>query len=151
METDAAAARKGVCRMALADRRRSGREIGEALPFPGESIEKDFACSTAHPVVEAYRAYRQMPYDAPSWAMAAMLYAVHPEDGYFKLSDNGTPRNLILDPGQKERILRTYIEMASAKPVARKPRHPADEKKDEKKEEKKDVSRQSRNVLFPAK
>jgi hypothetical protein len=114
-----------------------GREIGEALPFPGESIEKDFAWSTAHPVVDAYRAYRQMPYDAPSWAMAAVLYAVHPDGGYFKLSGTGQPRSLVFDPDQKERIIRTYIEMASAKPVPRKPRHPPDEKKDEKKEEEK--------------
>jgi inosine-uridine nucleoside N-ribohydrolase len=114
----------------------AGREIGEALPFPAASIEKDFAWSGArHPVVDAYRAYQPMPYDAPSWAMAAMLYAVRPNDGYFKLSDGGKPRSLILDPEQKERIIRTYIEMASAKPVARKPRRPPDEKKNEKKEE----------------
>jgi hypothetical protein len=112
-----------------------GREIGEALPFPGDSIEKDFAWSTAHPVVDAYRAYRPMPYDAPSCAMAAMLYAVHSNEGYFKLSDGGKRRSLILDPEQKERIIRTYVEMASAKPVARKPRHPPDEKKEQKKEE----------------
>ena len=114
-----------------------GREIGEALLFPGDSIEKDFAYVNAHPVVDAYRAYQPMPYDAPSGAMAAMLYAVHPNDGYFKLSGTGNRRDLILDPEQKERIIRTYIEMASAKPVPRKPRHPPDDKKDEKKEEEK--------------
>jgi hypothetical protein len=114
-----------------------GREIGEALPFPGDSIEKDFAYSSAHPVADAYRAYRAMPYDAPSWAMAAMLYAVHPNDGYFKLSGSGNIRSLMLDPDQKEHIIRTYIEMASAKPVPRKPRHPPDEKKDGKKDDEK--------------
>jgi len=114
-----------------------GREIGEALPFPGDSIEKDFAWSTSHPVVEAFRAYQPMPYDAPSYAMAAMLYAVHPNDGYFKISGSGNRRDLIFDPEQKERIIRTYIEMASAKPVPRKPRRPPDAKKDEKKEEEK--------------
>ena len=114
-----------------------GREIGEALPFPGDSIAKDFAYSSAHPIAEAYRAYQAMPYDAPSWAMAAMLYAVHPNDGCFNLSGSGNRRNLILDPEQKERIIRTYIEMASARPVPRKPRRPPDDKKDEKKDEKK--------------
>ena len=131
----------------------AGREIGEALPFPADSIETDFAWSSGHPVVDAYRAYKPMPYDAPSWAMAAMLYAVRPNDGYFKLSgagtiavsddgrtrfaasDSGKHRYLILDPEQKEHIVRTYIEMASAKPVARKPRRPAEEKKEEKKKE----------------
>lgn len=115
-----------------------GRDIGEALPFPGDSIEKDFAYSSAHPVVDAYRAYEPMPYDAPSWAMAAMLYAINPNDGYFKLSGSGNRRDLLLDPEQKERIIRTYIEMASAKPVPRKPRRPPDEKKDAKKDEKKE-------------
>src|SRR5579883_1901421 len=37
--------------------------LGAALPFPGACIEKDFAWSAAHPVVEAYKAYRPIPYD----------------------------------------------------------------------------------------
>jgi hypothetical protein len=115
-----------------------GREIGEALPFPGDSIAKDFAYSSAHPIADAYRAYQPMPYDAPSCAMAAMLYAVHPNDGYFTLSGSGNRSSLVLDPEQKERIIQKYVEMASAKPVPRKaPRRPADDKKDDKKEEKK--------------
>ena len=67
-----------------------GSEVGDALPYPGASIEKDFAWSPAHPVVDAYRAFKPMPYDAPASALAAVLYAVHPEDGYFTLSDPGT-------------------------------------------------------------
>lgn len=115
-----------------------GRAIGEALPFPASSIETDFSYSAAHPVADAYRAWRPMPYDAPSSAMAAMLYAVHPNDGYFKLSGTGKTRSLMLDPDQKDKIVHTYIEMASAKPVPRKSRRPADDKKDEKKDEKKE-------------
>ena len=48
----------------------SGYEVGEALPFPASSIENDFSWSPAHPVVEAYKAYRPMPYDARTWDMA---------------------------------------------------------------------------------
>jgi len=107
------------------------RELGEALPFPGESLEKDFAYANAHPIAEAYRAYKPMPYDAPSWAMAALLFAVHPDAGYFKLSGSGNRRELVLDPQQKERVIRAYVEMASAKPVPHQPRHSADEKKKE--------------------
>jgi hypothetical protein len=120
-----------------------GREIGVALPFPGESIARDFAYASDHPIAEAYRASQALPYDAPSWAMAAMLYAVHPGDGYFKLSGSAQRGSLVFDPEQKERIIKAYIEMASAKPVARKPRRPPDDKdkdkdkKDEKKDEKK--------------
>jgi inosine-uridine nucleoside N-ribohydrolase len=129
----------------------AGNEIGEALPFPASSIEKDFAWTPNHPVVDAYRAYKTMPYDAPSWAMSAVLYAVRPQEGYFKLSDPGTigvlddgrcrfhaaaagkHRYLILDPAQKQRIIGVYTEIASAKPVERKFRFPGQqqEKKDE--------------------
>jgi hypothetical protein len=118
----------------------SGYEIGEALPFPAASIEKDFAWSPAHPVVDAYKAFKPMPYDAPTWDMSAVLYAIRPQEGYFKLSDPGTitvlddgrtkftpsaqgkHRYLILDPAQKDRIIKVYTELASAKPVPRVPR-----------------------------
>ena len=93
----------------------AGAELGEALPFPGASIEKDFAWSTAHPVVEAYRAYRTMPYDAPSCAMAAALYAARPQEKYFAVEKG----RLVLDAAQKDRIVQAYVELASAKPVPR--------------------------------
>src|SRR5262249_27358838 len=75
-----------------------GAEVGEALPYPGASIEKDFAWAPSHPLVDAYRAAKPMPYDAPASALAAVLYAVHPDDGYFKLSDPGTIS--VLDDGR---------------------------------------------------
>ncbi|MGI8990801.1 MAG: hypothetical protein ACR2I2_14645 [Bryobacteraceae bacterium] len=127
----------------------AGPEIGDALLYPASSIEKDFAWSTDHPVVEAYRAYKPMPYDAPTWAMTAVLHAVHAKEEYFKVSDPGTiqvlddgrtrftasaegkHRSLILDPAQKERIVKMYTEMASAKPVPRQPRFRPDKKKEE--------------------
>jgi len=118
----------------------SGYEVGEALHFPASSIETDFSWSPAHPVVDACRAYKPMPYDAPTWDMTAVLYAVRPEANYFKLSEPGTigvlddgrtkfspspgakHRYLILDPSQKENIVKTYTEIVSAKPVPRQPR-----------------------------
>jgi Inosine-uridine preferring nucleoside hydrolase len=117
----------------------SGQEVGKALLFPASSIEKDFAWATDHPIVDAYRAYKPMPYDAPTWALAPVLYAVRSEKGYFKLSEPGTirvleggrtkftpspggsHRYLILDPAQKEHIIQTYAEIASAKPVPKAP------------------------------
>jgi inosine-uridine nucleoside N-ribohydrolase len=115
----------------------SGFEIGEQVLYPASSIEKDFAWATDHPVVDAYRAYQKMPYDAPTWDLTAVLQAVRPQENYFKLSEPGrvvvhddgrttfTPeaggrhRYLILDPAQKERIVKTYVELVSAKPVPR--------------------------------
>jgi hypothetical protein len=118
----------------------AGDEVGTALPYPAASIEKDFAWSPAHPVVDAYRAYQPMPYDAPTAAMAAVLYAVRSQAGDFKLSEPGaievlddgrtkfTPspegkhRYLMLDPARQERVLKTFVELASTKPVPRQPR-----------------------------
>ena len=107
----------------------------EALPFPGDSIEKDFAWSPAHPVVDAYRTYKPMPYDTPSYDVAAAHYAVHPDSGFFRLSDPGTVsvtaegrmqfsaggagkvRSLIVETAQKGKIVEAFVAMASAKPV----------------------------------
>jgi inosine-uridine nucleoside N-ribohydrolase len=68
----------------------SGFEVGDALLFPGASIERDFAWAPKHPVAQAYRAFMTMPYDRPSWDLTSALYAVRPEAGYFGLSEAGT-------------------------------------------------------------
>ncbi len=62
----------------------SGFEIGLLVPFPAESIERDFAYAERHPVAEAYRAYEKMPYDRPSWDLTSVLYAVYPERGFLR-------------------------------------------------------------------
>jgi hypothetical protein len=115
----------------------AGTEVGAALEFPGVSIDKQFAAADPdNPVADAYRAYHAMPYDTPSWAMAAALYAGRPKEGYFKLSgpgkisvdqdgrtsftasEKGNHQYLIVDPAQKDKIMLAYIDLASAKPVA---------------------------------
>jgi hypothetical protein len=114
-----------------------GTEVGDTLAYPAASIEKDFAWSPAHPVVEAYRAFRPMPYDAPAPALAAVLYAAQPDEGYFTLSPPGTisvlddgrtrfapqadgkHRYLIVDPAQKARVVTQYTSLVSAQPAPR--------------------------------
>ena len=115
-----------------------GAEVGDALPYPGASIEKDFAWSPAHPVVDAYRAFKPMPYDAPASALAAVLHAVHPggrllhpvrrpersavqDDGRtrFTPAADGKHRYLIVDPAQKARIMSLYTALVSAPPAPR--------------------------------
>lgn len=115
----------------------AGAEIGAALSFPGESIEKDFAWAPKHPVPDSYRAFRAMPYDAPAGEAAAVLQAVRPNEQYFKLSEPGTitvsddgrtqfttsvsgrHRYLIFDPAQRDRVTQAMTGLASAKPVVR--------------------------------
>jgi hypothetical protein len=107
-----------------------GTEVGDALPFPGSTIENGFDWAPDHPIVDAYRAFQPMPYDAAAPSMAAVLYAVRP-DGYFKLSPPGTiavlddgrtrftpaadgrHRYLVIDPAQKEKVIRTYTDLVS--------------------------------------
>jgi len=66
-----------------------------------------------------------------------VLHAVHPDDGYFTVSDPGTitvlddgrtkfspavegkHRYLIVDPAQKERVIAMYTAMVSAPPAPR--------------------------------
>jgi purine nucleosidase len=91
-----------------------GDDLGEELKFPAESIERDFSWAANHPLVDAYRAANTMPYDAPSPALAAVLYASHPDDGYFKVASG---RLLTADPGQKDRIVQAYRQGVSAKPA----------------------------------
>jgi hypothetical protein len=125
-----------------------GSEVGAALPFPGSSIDKDFAWSPAHPLADAYRAAQPMPYDAASPALAAVLYAVRPQETYFKLSEPGTlsvredgrlgftpsrdgkHKYLIADPAQKDRVTQAYTELASTKPVPRRSFRPTQKKKE---------------------
>jgi hypothetical protein len=97
--------------------------------------------------VDAYRAYRPMPYDAPSHDLAAAHYAVHPDSGFFQLSDAGSLtvandgnlrftvesggriRSLKVDPAQKDKIIQAFVEITSAKPIQPQRRPPV--KKDQ--------------------
>jgi hypothetical protein len=87
-------------------------DVGQSVKFPAESIDRDFEWATNHPLIDAYQAANVMPYDAGSSAMAAVLYAVHPDDGYFKVSQ----QHLLANPDQKERIVQAYRQAVSAKP-----------------------------------
>jgi inosine-uridine nucleoside N-ribohydrolase len=109
----------------------SGFEIGEKLLFPAARIEHDFAWAADHPVVDAYRAYKQMPYDRQTWDLTAVLYAVRPAGDYFGLSapgkitsddqgrtrfqedPAGRHRYLVLNEAQRARTLETLVLLAS--------------------------------------
>jgi hypothetical protein len=111
-----------------------GDEVGADLLFPASAIEKDFAYNANHPVADAYRAFKTLPYDAQTSALAAVLYAARPKAGYFQLSESkNNSRRLIPDPAQSEKLLAAYIELASMKPTPRAFRRPPqDDNADEK-------------------
>ena len=134
-------------------------DAGAAIPFPGASIDKEFvAVNPDNPLIPAYRAYKSMPYDTPAPAMVATLYAARPKEGYFNVSDPGTITfrddghalftasaqgrhyQLTVSPEKREKVIQTWVELASAKPVLPQRFRPpaADDKKNDKKEDKKD-------------
>lgn len=115
-----------------------GKEVGDAVPFPGGSIATDYAWSPAHPIVEAYKAWKPMPYDAPSQAVLAALYASDMKGDLLKLSQPGQIE--VLDDGRtkftpspsgrhrylltgtdtewKANVVKAFTALASAKPAA---------------------------------
>ena len=114
----------------------AGSEVGAALEFPGAGVDQQFKSAVPnHPVADAYRAYKPMPYNTPATAMAAALYAARPKETYFQLSgpgavkveddgrtsftasEKGTQQYLIVDPAQKEKITALYLELVSGGPV----------------------------------
>ena len=67
----------------------SGWEIGSRILYPCSSILNDFNWADRHPMVEAYKIFKPMPYDRPTWDLTAVLEAVFP-GRYFGYSKKGT-------------------------------------------------------------
>lgn len=112
----------------------SGFEIGLAVTFPFDAIAKDFGYVAAHPIAEAYRLYVKKPEDHSNWDSTAVLEAIRPDRGYFKLSPagrvtvdaksltrfhtdpNGNCRYLILKPEEVCHIRELIATLASEPP-----------------------------------
>jgi beta-galactosidase/beta-glucuronidase/inosine-uridine nucleoside N-ribohydrolase len=109
-------------------------ELGNTIHYPGTSIENDFQWADHHPMVEAYRAYGQSPYNRSTWDLTAVLYAVEPdffhqsplgvirvdEEGHtlFQKDDNGKHRYLLIDQEQRKSILQYFIRLITKQPAA---------------------------------
>lgn len=119
----------------------SGWEVGDAIHYPGSSIERDFGYVEHHPIADAYRSYARMPYDRPTWDLTSVLYGVRPDGGYFELLGPGTVvvqedgittfrreqagrhRYLrVTSEAQRQRALEAMIHLASQPPAGRAPR-----------------------------
>lgn len=112
----------------------SGFEIGISLPYPAVSIERDYGYVADHPLAEAYRRYEPPPHNRPTWDLTSVLYAVHPDRGYFDLSApgrinvekdgfttfepaaDGKHRYLTMSDQQKARVLEALVELSSQPP-----------------------------------
>ena len=118
----------------------SGFDIGESIRYPAASLGADFRYLREHPLADAYRAYRRMPYDEPLWDPTAALYGVRSDRGYFNLSPPGnisvddkgnttfTPsqggkqRYLTVDDVQRARV-REAISLLISEPPPKGPRN----------------------------
>ena len=112
----------------------SGFEVGEAVTYPYESIERDFTYVEHHPLVDAYHLYVEGANDRPTWDLTSVLYAVRPDRGYFGLSAPGAitvdeqslthfapdpagrHRYLTLDGDQRVRVREALMQLASQPP-----------------------------------
>lgn len=54
-------------------------ELGGHVLYPASAIEENLGYDDLNPVVEAYKAYKAMPYDRPCWDLLSMLYILEPE------------------------------------------------------------------------
>ena len=115
----------------------SGYEIGLAITYPAESVERDFSYTAHHPLAEAYQLYNPTPHERPTWDLTSVLWAVRPERGYFKLSNpgrirfdekglttfeespDGNHRYLIADAVQAARVREALTLLASQPPDQR--------------------------------
>lgn len=114
----------------------SGFEIGLSLPYPHESILKDYNYVKHHPLPESYIVYIPPPHNRPTWDLTSVLHGVRPAHKYFSVSkpghvtvaDNGLTtfeesadgphRYLILEEAQKLRVLEA-LQILSSQPPAR--------------------------------
>ena len=108
--------------------------LGDRIQYPSRSIENDYNWAEAHPMVEGYKAYNQMPYNRPTWDVIAAYYACDPTAPVFQLSEagdikvvgkgvtaftpnpNGKSRILIPNETQRSQILDNFIKINSSKP-----------------------------------
>lgn len=67
----------------------SGYEIGVSLPYPRQSIARDFDYVPHHIVKEAYLLHSGPEHDRPCWDQSSVLYALFPDRNFFGLSKEG--------------------------------------------------------------
>lgn len=113
----------------------SGFEIGIAVPFPRQSIARDFRYSKHHIVMESYLLHSGPNHDRPCWDLTSVLYAVRPNHSYFNLSETGLvhveddgylfikpgdskrDRFLIMNPIQNVRVIEALQFLVSQPPL----------------------------------
>lgn len=107
--------------------------VGEEVLFPVGAIYQNLRYETLNPVAEAYKNYKRMPYDRPTWDLSSALFAVTGGKGLFTLSPkgkitvsdtgatffepckNGKHRYMNVASGNEEKIKKLYLKLTYAK------------------------------------
>ena len=92
----------------------SGFEVGIAARYPVASIREDYNYTPHHIIKEAYAAYCGLDTGNPTYDLTCPLLIVHPERGYFDLSEPGdiTVKNdgsttFTANPNGRHRFMKT--------------------------------------------
>jgi hypothetical protein len=93
-----------------------GPELGEELGISSSELDAAFGWADAHPVVDAYRAYRRVPYEVPVLDLIAMLFAIAPESEPFALAPAGRTQALRLDSVTAGSLRAALVQAASKNP-----------------------------------
>lgn len=109
-------------------------ELGNAILYPGASIENDFKWTDYHPMVVGYENYLSMPYDRQTWDLTSVLYVVEKDKNFFgtsgpgkiTINENGTTSFipdtdgahsfLKVTPGQADTIRNYFIDLITQRP-----------------------------------
>lgn len=112
----------------------SGFEIGIAVPYPRQSIHRDYLYTPHHIVRESYLLHSGPQHDRPTWDLTSVLEAIFPDRGYFDLSAKGrvsiaddgfmtfTPdaegrdRYLVLPEAGRARVVEALTQLSSQPP-----------------------------------
>ena len=106
----------------------SGFEIGKAVPYPHDVIERQF--KKGDPLRDAYYLFNPPPHDRPNWDATAVIAALMPNEAFFHYSpegivtvaqdgattfqelEGGPDRYLILDPKDAPRVRETIVDLS---------------------------------------
>jgi inosine-uridine nucleoside N-ribohydrolase len=109
-------------------------DVGLAIMFPFEAIARDFSYVAHHPIVDAYKIYVGKAEDHPNWDSTAVLEAIRPDRGYFRLSapgrvklergnitvfepdPKGNARYLMVNPAEVARVRELIATLVSEPP-----------------------------------
>ena len=115
----------------------SGSEVGNAVTYPAQSIERDFGYTSHHIVRDAYQLYMPAPHERPCWDLTSVWYAIFPDAPFLAVSDAGTvsltakgistyrpaphgrDRILSITPPKAEELRQLFARLVSAPPAVR--------------------------------